>query len=58
MKAELNENGELRITAESGLEAYALMKWGEDYFSNCQYTERPHIGAVLLTNTSPENFDF
>ena len=30
MKTEINAKGMLTITAETELEAYALMKWGDD----------------------------
>lgn len=33
MKADINEDGLLTITAQSGLEAYAIMKWFEENMS-------------------------
>lgn len=33
MKAEIKKNGLLEITAETELEAFALEKWTEKYFS-------------------------
>lgn len=30
MKTEINRDGQLTISAETGLEAYALMKWSDD----------------------------
>ena len=33
MKVELNSKGMLTVSAESGLEAYALGHWAREYFS-------------------------
>lgn len=32
MKAELNDNGCLTVTAETGIESFALKMWALDYF--------------------------
>lgn len=32
MKVTIDNKGTMKVTAETALEAYALAKWGEDYF--------------------------
>ena len=36
MKAEIDENGKLKIYPETGLESYALKMWWEDYMKGTQ----------------------
>lgn len=46
MKVILQNNGTLRIEAQSGLEAYALSKWGEDNFYREGKDPQPKILIV------------
>jgi hypothetical protein len=32
MKIEIDKTGQMNVFAETGIEAYALMKWGEENF--------------------------
>ena len=36
MKAEIDENGKLKISPETGLESFALKMWWEDYIKCTQ----------------------
>lgn len=36
MKAEIDENGKLKISPETGLESFALKMWWEDYTIRAQ----------------------
>jgi len=56
MKAEIDRDGQLTISAETGLEAYALMKWSDD-----QIKDGMQLPGLLIKadveDTEEINFD-
>lgn len=50
MKTEIDQKGKLTIWPENEIESYALSKWSDDYFKNCECTGKGEaVFAVNLT---------
>ena len=58
MKCEINRMGTLILIAENNTEEYALRKWREENFINCEdviRNQRGHwIGSSLITSEDGE----
>jgi len=58
MKVELDEKGNLKVSAETKLEAYALNKWSADYFKRVKTEvnkDRPVIEENLVISFHIQN---